>query len=158
MKVYKEGNSWYVDYPDLDGNKKKEVVTVDGKDPSKINRADAERFLEVKKFLIAQEKGMQKLSQKKPKKSEKPRKVEKVEKSSALVEKREEPHKTEKFRKSEKSDFLVTRTFKIKKIWDDKLDQICYWERKQKQIVLDRILEKALKNLKYDDVPDEEQL
>jgi len=155
MKVYKEGNSWYVDYPDLDGNKKKEVVTVDGRKTSEITRTDAERFLEVRKFELAQKKGMLELSQEKP---EKPRKVKKVEKSSTLVEKIEEPEKTEKFRKSEKSDFLVTRTFKIKKIWDDKLDQICYWERKQKQIVLDRILEKALKNLKYDDVPDEEQL
>ena len=155
MKVYKEGNSWYVDYPDLDGNKKREVVTVDGKDPSKINRADAERFLEVRKFLLAQKKGMLELPQEKP---EKPRKVKKVEKSSTLVEKIEEPKKPRKVKKVEKSDFLVTRTFKIKKIWDDKLDQICYWERKQKQIVLDRILEKALKNLKYEDVPDEDEL
>ena len=155
MKVYKEGKSWYLDF---DGTKKREVVTVDGKDPSKINRTDAERFLEVRKFELSQDKGMRKLSQGKPKKSEKPRKVEK---SSTLVEKIEDADKTEKFRKVkkvEKSDFLVTRTFKIKKIWDDKLDQICYWERKQKQIVLDRILEKALKNLKYDDVPDEDEL
>jgi len=59
----------------------------------------------------------------------KPEKVENVQKPN-LFRKAEQPEKVDKL------NFLVARTFKIKKIWDDALDRILYWERKQKQVVL----------------------
>ena len=54
MGVYKKSKRWYIDYYMPDGKRKKEVVTIPGVDPSKINREDAKKALSIRKAEIAQ--------------------------------------------------------------------------------------------------------
>ena len=58
MGVYKKENRWIIDYdlPSINGkrNRKREVVTIPGVDPSKITRQQAEQALSIRKAEIAQ--------------------------------------------------------------------------------------------------------
>jgi len=53
MGRYKKGNRWYIDYYD-NGSRKREVVSIKGKDPSTITLRDAEKALAIRKAEIAQ--------------------------------------------------------------------------------------------------------
>ena len=53
MGYYKKGNRWYIDYYD-NGSRKREVVSIKGKDPSTITLRDAEKALAIRKAEIAQ--------------------------------------------------------------------------------------------------------
>ncbi|MFI5322075.1 MAG: tyrosine-type recombinase/integrase [Thermodesulfobacteriota bacterium] len=54
MGVYKKKNRWLIDYYLPDGTRKREVVTIPGKDPSSITQRDAEKALAIRKAEIAQ--------------------------------------------------------------------------------------------------------
>jgi len=54
MGVYKKDNRWYIDYYLPNGRRKREVVSIEGVDPSKINREDAKKALSIRKAEIAQ--------------------------------------------------------------------------------------------------------
>ena len=54
MAVYKKNNRWYIDYYLSNGKRKREVVSIEGVDPSKINREDAKKALSIRKAEIAQ--------------------------------------------------------------------------------------------------------
>jgi len=54
MAIYKKNNRWYIDYYLPNGKRKREVVSIDGVDPSKINREDAKKALSIRKAEIAQ--------------------------------------------------------------------------------------------------------
>lgn len=54
MGVYKKNNRWYIDYYLPNGQRKREVVSIEGTDPSKINREDAKKALAIRKAEIAQ--------------------------------------------------------------------------------------------------------
>ena len=54
MGVYKKNNRYYIDYYAPDGKRKREVVTIPGKDPSTITLRDAEKALSIRKSEIAQ--------------------------------------------------------------------------------------------------------
>lgn len=54
MGVYKKDNRWYVDYYLPNGKRKREVVSIEGVDPSKINREDAKKALSIRKSEFAQ--------------------------------------------------------------------------------------------------------
>jgi len=54
MGVYKKGNRWFIDYYLPNGQRKREAVSIDGVDPSKINREDAKKALSIRKAEIAQ--------------------------------------------------------------------------------------------------------
>lgn len=71
MGVYKKNNRCYIDYRTPDGKRKREVVTIPGKDPSTITQRDAENALSIRKSEIAQ--GKFNIS-----KTEKPVKFEKL--------------------------------------------------------------------------------
>ena len=53
MACYKKGNRWYIDFYD-NGSRKREVVTIKGKDPSTITYRDAENALAIRKAEVAQ--------------------------------------------------------------------------------------------------------
>lgn len=53
MGYYKKGNRWYLDYYD-NGRRKREVVSIPGKDPADITRREAEQALAIRKAEIAQ--------------------------------------------------------------------------------------------------------
>lgn len=53
MGVFFKGNRWYIDYY-VDGVRKREVVTITGKDASSITLRDAEKALSIRKAEIAQ--------------------------------------------------------------------------------------------------------
>lgn len=53
MACYRKNNRWYIDYY-YDGKRKREVVTVEGKDPSTITLRDAEKALAIRRGEIAQ--------------------------------------------------------------------------------------------------------
>ena len=54
MGVYKKDNRWYIDYYLPNGRRKREVVSIEGVDPSKINREDAKKALSIRKSEFAQ--------------------------------------------------------------------------------------------------------
>ncbi len=54
MSVFKKNNRWYIDYYLPDGKRKREVVTIDGVDPSKISREDAKKALTIRKAELAE--------------------------------------------------------------------------------------------------------
>ena len=54
MGVYKKNNRWYIDYYMPNGKRKREVVSIQGVDPSRINREDAKKALSIRKADIAQ--------------------------------------------------------------------------------------------------------
>lgn len=54
MGYYKKGNRYYIDYYLPNGKRKREVVSIEGVDPSKINREDAKKALSIRKAEIAQ--------------------------------------------------------------------------------------------------------
>jgi len=54
MGAYKKNNRWYIDYYLPDGKRKREVVTVEGVDPERINRQDALNALSIRKAERAQ--------------------------------------------------------------------------------------------------------
>ncbi|NIP31012.1 MAG: tyrosine-type recombinase/integrase [Candidatus Dadabacteria bacterium] len=54
MGVYKKDNRWYIDYYLPNGQRKREVVNIEGVDPSRINREDAKKALSIRKAEIAQ--------------------------------------------------------------------------------------------------------
>jgi len=54
MGVYKKDYRWYIDYYLPNGRRKREVVSIEGVDPSKINREDAKKALSIRKAEIAQ--------------------------------------------------------------------------------------------------------
>lgn len=56
---------------------------------------------------------------------------------------------------ADNEDFLVVRTFKVRRKWDEMLDRIAYHEHEYKQDVLDQILESALKDKaeEYPEIP-----
>jgi len=54
MGVKKKKNRWYIDYYLPNGRRKREVVSIEGVDPSKINREDAKKALSIRKAEIAQ--------------------------------------------------------------------------------------------------------
>ena len=54
MSVYKKNNRWYIDYYLPNGQRKREAVSIEGVDPSKINREDAKKALSIRKAEIAQ--------------------------------------------------------------------------------------------------------
>ncbi|GJM16110.1 MAG: integrase [Thermodesulfobacteriota bacterium] len=84
MGCYKKGNRWYIDYYD-NGSRKREVVTIKGKDPSTITYRDAENALAIRKAEIAQ--GKFDIS-----KTEKPIKFEKL--IDAYIDWANENHKS----------------------------------------------------------------
>ncbi len=53
MGVYKKDNRWYIDYY-VNGQRKREVVTIPGKDPATITTRDAEKALAIRKAEMAQ--------------------------------------------------------------------------------------------------------
>jgi len=53
MGCYRKNNRWYIDYY-FEGKRKREVVTVEGKDPSTITLRDAEKALAIRRGEIAQ--------------------------------------------------------------------------------------------------------
>jgi len=53
MGVFRKGNRWYIDYYFL-GRRKREVVTITGKNPSDVTLRDAEKALAIRKAEIAQ--------------------------------------------------------------------------------------------------------
>lgn len=53
MGVYKKDNRWYLDYYLPNGKRKREVVSIPGVDPSRINREDAKKALSIRKAEIA---------------------------------------------------------------------------------------------------------
>ena len=54
MGVYKKNNRWYIDYYLQNGKRKREVVGIEGVDPSKITREDAKKALVIRKAEQAQ--------------------------------------------------------------------------------------------------------
>lgn len=54
MGVYKKHNRWYLDYYLPNGKRKREVVSIPGVDPSRINREDAKKALSIRKAEMAQ--------------------------------------------------------------------------------------------------------
>lgn len=54
MGVYKKNNRWYIDYRLTDGKRKREVVTIEGRDPATITLRDAEKALSIRKAEMAQ--------------------------------------------------------------------------------------------------------
>jgi len=54
MGVYKKNNRWYIDYYLPSGQRKREVVNIEGVDPLKINREDAKNALSIRKAEFAQ--------------------------------------------------------------------------------------------------------
>lgn len=54
MGVFKKNNRWYIDYYLPNGKRKREVVTIEGVDPSKLNREDAKKALSIRKAELAQ--------------------------------------------------------------------------------------------------------
>ncbi|TDI89741.1 MAG: site-specific integrase [Candidatus Dadabacteria bacterium] len=54
MGIYKKDNRWYLDYYLPNGRRKREVVSIEGVDPSKINREDAKKALSIRKSEFAQ--------------------------------------------------------------------------------------------------------
>ena len=54
MGVYKKDNRWYIDYYLPNGKRKREAVSIEGVDPSKINREDAKKALSIRKSEFAQ--------------------------------------------------------------------------------------------------------
>ncbi len=54
MGVYKKDNRWYIDYYLPNGKRKREAVSIEGVDPSKINREDSNKALSIRKAEIAQ--------------------------------------------------------------------------------------------------------
>ena len=53
MACFKKENRWYIDYY-VNGKRKREVVTITGKDPATITIRDAEKALAIRKAEIAQ--------------------------------------------------------------------------------------------------------
>lgn len=53
MGVYKKHNRWYIDYYLPDGNRKREVVTIEGISPDQISRQDALKALTIRRAEIA---------------------------------------------------------------------------------------------------------
>lgn len=53
MGVYKKDNRWYIDYYLPDGKRKRETVTIEGVEASKITRQDARKALDIRKGQIA---------------------------------------------------------------------------------------------------------
>lgn len=66
----------------------------------------------------------------------------------------EKPGNASTIEKEEKDDFIV-RTFKVRRIYDETLDRIAFWEHEWKQDVLDEILEAGLGHRvgQYDEIP-----
>ncbi len=54
MGYYRKGNRWYIDYYMPNGKRKREVVSIPGVDPSRINREDAKKALSIRKAEMAQ--------------------------------------------------------------------------------------------------------
>ncbi|HSG32885.1 MAG TPA: tyrosine-type recombinase/integrase [Thermodesulfobacteriota bacterium] len=54
MAVYKKKNRWYIDYYLPNGDRKREVVTIEGVDSAQINRQDAIKALSIRKAEMAQ--------------------------------------------------------------------------------------------------------
>ena len=54
MGVYKKDNRWYIDYYLPNGKRKRETVSIEGVNPSKINREDAKKALNIRKAEFAQ--------------------------------------------------------------------------------------------------------
>jgi integrase len=54
MGVFKKKGRYYIDYYLPDGMRKREVVTIPGKDPSTITQREAEKVLSIRKAEIAQ--------------------------------------------------------------------------------------------------------
>ena len=54
MGVYRKHNRWYIDYYMPNRKRKREVVSIPGVDPSRINREDAKKALSIRKAEIAQ--------------------------------------------------------------------------------------------------------
>lgn len=54
MAVFKKRNRWYIDYYLPNGNRKREVITIQGVDPAQINRQDAIKALSIRKAEMAQ--------------------------------------------------------------------------------------------------------
>ena len=54
MAEYKKNNRWYIDYYLPSGNRKREVVSIQGIDPAHINREDAKKALSIRKASIAE--------------------------------------------------------------------------------------------------------
>lgn len=54
MGCYKKGGRWYIDYYLSDGKRKREVVTIQGKDPSTITLRDAEKALSIRRAELSQ--------------------------------------------------------------------------------------------------------
>lgn len=57
--------------------------------------------------------------------------------------------------KADSPDDFVVRSVKIRRVWVEKIDRIAYWERQDKQDVLDSILEAALQHVVKDPIPEE---
>jgi len=70
MGCYKKGDRWYIDYY-VNGKRKREVVTIESRDPSTITLREAEKALSIRKAEIAQ--GKFEIA-----KTEKPVKLEKL--------------------------------------------------------------------------------
>ena len=85
MGVYKKDNRYYIDYYLPDGKRKREVVTIQGTDPSTITLRDAEKALAIRKAEMAQ--GKFNIT-----KTEKPQKFEKL--VEAYLEWADENHKS----------------------------------------------------------------
>jgi len=56
MGCFKKDNRWYIDYYLSNGQRKREVVNITGKDPFTITLRDAEKALSIRKAEIAQRK------------------------------------------------------------------------------------------------------
>lgn len=54
MGTYKKSNRWYIDYYLPNGKRKREAVSIEGVDPSRINREQAKKALSIRKAEIAQ--------------------------------------------------------------------------------------------------------
>ena len=54
MGCFKKNNRWYIDYYLPNGKRKREIVTIEGVDPSCINREDAKKALSIRKAELAQ--------------------------------------------------------------------------------------------------------
>jgi len=54
MGVFKKGNRWYTDLYDSNGNRRRQVVKIEGEEPSTISRKEAEKVEAIRKAQLAQ--------------------------------------------------------------------------------------------------------
>ncbi len=121
MGVYPKGNRWYIDYY-VNGQRKREVVSIPEMDPSKITLRDAEKALSIRKAEIAQ--GKFDIA-----KTQKPVKFEKL--IEAYLEWADENHKSPERDHSACKNLLAH--FKVKNIYALSLWEIEKYKSERKK-------------------------